>query len=547
MPTHGRSLSTFTRRSAKSDERNKERDEALRGLGLNIGPPNGLAASESKRSLKSVLSSSSPPLPHSDSYPDVGAASLAAYAGKARPAAARSDTSTKATRAAKNLAPVVLDKKGMSSIPLASPSATMPPVSAPPTVTLFGRRALPTSESKVSLPVSSDGSAPSTPGPCTPSASIILSPPGGSYFTAKPGVPSSGRLTPGGFNHKLISLEEARLRESERSAAAQRVAASAPPVEAAAQSDSPRSRPPPAIESIPMRRGISSPSAISTSPVLAASAPPHKALKAKKSGFLKRMIGVADKHAERPPMPLALYASMTSSPSVSTLDTATSPAPATMSRSVGPNLAASMSPPVANTRVTFSTPPAVEETERVRRVPAPTLSLRPVSMAFSASLPSDFLAAGPSAQALAHSLSPPTANPSLVSQPASLSPPPSASPLSEPVHSPRAASFKSSMSPTAPSIFEEHVSGTTTPMTPAFSLSFRPTSEREREGETVPLARYVALQDEFARARKAWMAMQHELEGRVKELVGEVEKARHKECEKCGGEAAVAAASASQA
>ncbi|PRQ76034.1 hypothetical protein AAT19DRAFT_13056 [Rhodotorula toruloides] len=110
-PTHGRSFSTFTRRSAKSDERNKERDEALRGLGLNIGLPNGLAASESKRSLKSVFSSSSPPLPHSDSYPDVGAASLAAYAGKVRPAAARSESSTKATRAAKNLAPVVFDSK----------------------------------------------------------------------------------------------------------------------------------------------------------------------------------------------------------------------------------------------------------------------------------------------------------------------------------------------------------------------------------------------------------------------------------------------------
>ncbi|EGU11815.1 Proteophosphoglycan ppg4 [Rhodotorula toruloides ATCC 204091] len=537
-PTHGRSFSTFTRRSAKSDERNKERDEALRGLGLNIGLPNGLAASESKRSLKSVFSSSSPPLPHSDSYPDVGAASLAAYAGKVRPAAARSESSTKATRAAKNLAPVVFDSKA-PGFPLASPTAAMPPVSAPPTVTLFGRRAIPPSESKISLPVSSDGSAPSTPGPCTPSASTILSPPGGSYFTAKPGAPSSGRITPGGFNHKLISLEEARLRESERSAAAQRKAASTPPLEAAVRSESPRGRPS-AVESIPMRRGISSPSAISTSPVLAASAPTPKALKPKKSGFLKRMMGVADKHAERPAMPLALHASMSSSPSVATLDTASASAPATMSRSAGPKLVASIPPSASNTRITFSTPPAAEGSERVRRVPAPTLSLRPVSMAFSASLPSDFLAAGPSAHALAQSLSPPGASPFLLSQqPASLSPPSSTSPLSEPLHSPQAASFKSSVSPTTPSLFDEQVtaSGTTTPMTPAFSLSFPPSAEPDRagEGETVPLARYVALQEEFAKAKKAWLGMQYELEGRVKELVGEVEKVRGaaRECEKC--------------
>ncbi|KAJ8295056.1 Autophagy-related protein 11 [Rhodotorula toruloides] len=524
-PTHGRSFSAFTRRSAKSDERNKERDDALRGLGLNIGLPNGLAASESKRSLKSVFGSSSPPVPHSDSYPDVGAASLAAYAGKVRPGAARSESATKATRAAKNLAPVVFDSKA-PGFPLASPIAAMPPVSAPPTVTLFGRRALPPSESKISLPVSSDGSAPSTPGPCTPSASTILSPPGGSYFAAKPGAPSSGRITPGGFNHKLISLEEARLRESERSAAAQRKAASTPPLEAAVRSESPRGRPS-AVESIPMRRGISSPSAISTSPVLAASAPTPKALKPKKSGFLKRMMGVADKHAERPAMPLALQASISSSPSVATLDTASASAPATMSRSAGPKLVASIPPSASNTRITFSTPPAAEGSERVRRVPAPTLSLRPVSMAFSASLPSDFLAAGPAARALAQSLSPPGASSFLLSQqPASLSPPSSTSPLSEPLHSPRAASFKSSVSPTTPSLFDEHVaaSGTTTPMTPAFSLSF-PSHEREGECETVPFARYVALQEEFAKAKKAWLGMQYELEGRVKELVGEVEKA----------------------
>ncbi|BGP31873.1 hypothetical protein JCM10296v2_003651 [Rhodotorula toruloides] len=546
-PTHGRSFSTFTRRSAKSDERNKERDEALRGLGLNIGLPNGLAASESKRSLKSVFSSSSPPLPHSDSYPDVGAASLAAYAGKVRPAAARSESSTKATRAAKNLAPVVFDSKAPSHFPLASPTAAMPPVSAPPTVTLFGRRAIPPSESKISLPVSSDGSAPSTPGPCTPSASTILSPPGGSYFTAKPGAPSSGRITPGGFNHKLISLEEARLRESERSAAAQRKAASTPPLEAAVRSESPRGRPS-AVESIPMRRGISSPSAISTSPVIAASAPTPKALKPKKSGFLKRMMGVADKHAERPALPLALQASMSSSPSVATLDTASASAPATMSRSAGPKLVASIPPYASNTRITFSTPPAAESSERVRRVPAPTLPLRPVSMAFSASLPSDFLAAGPSAHALAQSLSPPGASPILLSQqPASLSPPSSTSPLSEPLHSPQAASFKSSISPTTPSLFDEHVtaSGTTTPMTPAFSLSFPPSAEPDRagEGETISLTRYVALQEEFAKAKKAWLGMQYELEGRVKELVGEVEKARASgtECEKCGGQAMVRA------
>ncbi|BGP24457.1 proteophosphoglycan ppg4 [Rhodotorula toruloides] len=528
-PTHGRSFSTYTRRSAKSDERNNERDEALRGLGLNLGLPNGLASSESKRSLKSVFSSSSPPLPHSDSYPDVGAASLAAYAGKVRPAVARSESSTKATRAAKNLAPVVFDSKAPSLYPLASPTAAMPPVSAPPTITLFGRRALPPSESKISLPVSSDGSAPSTPGPCTPSASRILSPPGGSYFTAKPGAPNSGRITPGGFNHKLISLEEARLRESERSAAAQRKAASTLPLEAAVLSESPRGRAT-TVESIPMRRGISTPSAISTSLDLATSAPTPKALKLKKSGFLKRMMGVADKHAERPAMPFASRASMSSSPSVATLDM-----PATMSRSAGAKPVASIPPSASNTRITFSTPPAAEGTERVRRVPAPTLSLRPVSMAFSASLPSDFLAAGPSARVLAQSLSPPTAL-LLSQQPASLSPPSSTSPLSEPLHSPQAASFKSSISPTTPSLFDEHVqvSGTTTPMTPAFSLSFPP--EREGEGETVPLARYVALQEEFAKAKKAWLGMQYELEGRVKELEGELEEVetRAGECEKCG-------------
>ncbi|GAA5848047.1 hypothetical protein JCM9279_007427 [Rhodotorula babjevae] len=555
------SVNTLLSSRALSDDGRHESETGLAGLGIGIEASRGLSASDSRRSLRSLKPSPSVPLGLGEPLPDVAGASLAAYAGRAtpRPSTARTGSAGRLPKVARTPASVVVADPS-SSAPLTSPTWAAPPMSAPPTVSLFAHaRALTASDSKASL-LTSPGSAPSTsPSPSTPIALHALgtSPASsavGSYFPqvpgASPGPPPSTATRPAtGFaGHRLISLEEARQRESERSAAAQRKAASTPPLETVVDRTASRLREPrtrsTTNESLSSRRGVQSPSAIVTGSPKGGQTP--KAIKPKKSGFLKRMMGgggssSGDKHQDRLPSLDSFRPSLPTSTSILSLSSTTPSS--SLGKSAGLRAAAGpLSSSASSGHISFLPAPPPDSHDRLhKRDHVPALSLRPISMAFSAGLPSDFLATIPSPIVEDESRSPtmPTSAPiRLRAHSERLTPPLRSAPLptlAEPLASPYAASFKSSISPGAPSIlFDESpawtTSGTTTPMTPAFFSSASTDSSLAPE-------RLALLQDEYAAARRAWAHMQYELESQVKVLEAEVQRLRAGSaaaCEKCG-------------
>ncbi|BGP39828.1 hypothetical protein JCM10449v2_003780 [Rhodotorula kratochvilovae] len=551
------SFSTLLSGRLLSDEEARERERGLAGLGIGVDTSPVLTPSESKRSFGSLKPS--PSMSLGEPLPDVAAASLAAYAEKAmaRPVSTRTGSASRVPKVGRTPPPVLLDM--VSSAPLASPTGPTPPMSAPASVTLFAHaRALTASDSKTSLPPSSGSTASNSPSPSTPGALNALgsspaSPSAGSYFSTVPGAPANpARKQASGFSgHRLISLEEARQRELDRSAAAQRKAASTPPLEtvvdrSATRFKEPRTRDSTA-ESLSSRRGVQSPSAIVTGSPKGAPAP--KTLKPKKSGFLKRMMGGGvEKHQDRPQMPDPFRPSIPSSSSIPTLSSAT-PA-SSLGRSGGLKVAESLSPSASTGRIAFVPTPTTDRSDRIgKRMPAPALSLRPVSMAFSAGLPADFLANIPSPLKSGSAASPPsTISPPLRPSAFGLSPPTHSASLPilpEPLVSPHASSFKSSVSPNAPSaLFDDIVppssAGLTTPSTPAFLGALAPFPSSDAAHATPE--RFAALQDEYASAKRAWVRMQYELETQVKALEGEVQRLRvaagERRCDKCGADGA---------
>ncbi|KPV75415.1 uncharacterized protein RHOBADRAFT_43921 [Rhodotorula graminis WP1] len=556
------SVNTLLSSRALSDDGRHEPEPSLAGLGIGLVSSRGLSTSDSRRSLRSLKPSPSVPLGLGEPLPDVAGASLAAYAGRAtaRPAATRAGSAGRVPRVARTPASVVVVDQSSAPAPLASPTWAVPPMSAPPTVSLFAHaRALTASDSKASL-LTSPGSAPSTsPSPSTPNALYHLgtspaSSAAGSYFSqvpgASPGPPPSTTPKPaGGFaGHRLISLEEARQRESERSAAAQRKAASTPPLETVVDRSASRLREPrtrsSTNESLSSRRGVQSPTAIVTSSPKGGQTP--KAIKPKKSGFLKRMMGGGggDKHPERLPALDSFRPSLPSSTSILSLSSTTPGS--SLGKSAGLQVAAGpLSSSTSSGHISFLTAPPTDSRDRLNKRPhVPALSLRPISMAFSAGLPSDFLATIPSPIVKDEAPSPamPTSAPiRLRSQSDKLTPPLRSAPLptlAEPLASPYAASFQSSISPGAASVlFDESPActpfGTATPITPSFcGNAASPPSDSAFTAE-----RLVAVQDEYAVARRAWAHTQFELESQVKALEREVQRLRAgpaRACDRCG-------------
>ncbi|GAA6027325.1 hypothetical protein JCM8097_002594 [Rhodosporidiobolus ruineniae] len=565
-----RSFSILTSRPRGSPlGESKEQEEALKGLGLGLGTNTSISGSESKRSLKSLLKASSA-LSESESFSDFMAttppatvratkhSSPAALPFPSRPASERTDSSSQVSKVPRASPPVVFEMVApRTSSPLASPTSANPPKSAPATVTLFfeGQASAPSrSDSKASLTVqqpqrsNSSGTPTSTPG--TPAAlSSVVSPgsaPGSpSYFNAVPGSSRKGNDSPPSFSHKLISLEQARqIQENERAAAAARTREST-------------------AESLPARRGVPAPASISTAspsaPIPAIAAPaPVRALKPKKSGFLKRMMG-GDKYERTPEMPSAplpdtfrpLVAdesyrpSLSSSASIPTLSS-TSP-PTSLGRASGRKVAEQSG------RVSFLPPPAADPKERINKGPVvPALSLRPISMAFSAGLPSDFLAASPAADGPPPSASSPALS-ATVAKPIPGSRAPSVSSPPALVAALTPGSLQSSTSTAATSLFDEisPPSGSTTPLTPAFlSSSLSSSSGLGDDGKSVSHERFTALQDDFLRAKRTWKRQQGELEAQIRALQIELEKPREESaalvassqvppkegeaCERCG-------------
>jgi len=547
--SRARSFSVLTSRRNNTIDENKERDDALQGLGLGLGQVTSLPDSPSKRSFKGLVKSYSG-LPSSESFHDLSARTKSQLDFTCRnkqssPPEISSPTVT-----------IVSERQRVEAGQLRKPSRPAPPPvtfdlvasrqpssdvprSAPPTVSTFAR-----SDSHASLIIrhgpshtSSSTTLASSSSPSTPSAFVgappsPTSPDGmkGSYFTAVPGGAGHSPATPYSFGHHLISLEEARQRETDNRAASHRKIT--PPStrlnghdSSTSLSSKNRTRES-TLESVGTRKTSTTPPATHfshSSPANAAtSLPTPRSLKPKKSGFLKRMMGGADR-SERMEMPNTvpsvepvrfseeprpIITSSASIPSLTSISAPSSLSKATAlktSHPISPNPAAS--PSLHSSRVAFAVVPTPDPNQRLRKGFAPSLSLRPVSMAFSAGLPSDFLANLAAAE---------TANANLKTSPNA----------PEALVSPNAPSFKSVTSTAPTSVFDEAVLSPSalplTPLTPTFPLS--PAVSPGFQDELS--SKYASLQDEYLKAQKTWKAIQWELESQIRSLQIELEMTR---------------------
>lgn len=579
-----------SRKPAPSEADIKASEEAFRGLGLGVTGVN-LARFESSSSLSSKA------LPIGQSFLDLDDEKPQPVPKKKQSAPAPSNPSAftfppppssppsppksrKSFSSSSRVRPPPITFEmitpSSSTLPLASPNATSIPRSAPPHMASFVT--VPRSDSSASLGVrvpmtSASGSSLATSGsssPSTPTGMTTNFPPSptsptGSYFG-----PRSGAASPTGPGYKLISLEEARERESQRIAAVlAKKEKSMTPVEHIAGredvmyggSSKDRSREHTA-ESVTRTRATSGPasSAASTAPshgslpsISTLAQAPVKTLKPKKSGFLRRMMG-----ADRAP-PIEQQQPSLPSPPLSDLARCDSATPSAQ-LAASPPYSVTISSPHASidlrhansarggltpspsvsfttaapaSRVSFLPTPAPDPELRLRKGLAPSLSLRPVSMAFSAGLPSDFLANVNSESKLSSSAS----TPSAPMQIGGWTSPPSTSPISpsqrptsptesliagsgpSSAQSPFASSFASSTTAGQSSLFERDEDLAATPITPAF-----PSSPTNPTSPVLNVGSYAALQEEYSRARKAWKNQQWELETQVRVLQAELEQ-----------------------
>ncbi|GAA5909921.1 uncharacterized protein JCM6883_003134 [Sporobolomyces salmoneus] len=559
--SRARSFSVLTSRknnNSTSAEEVKEREEALQGLGLGLSQVTSTPVPESpsKRSLKGLVKSYSG-LPSCDSYYDLTtrAKSQLDFSGR-RHGSAEEIVSPVVT--------IVSERQRVEAGQLRKSARAPPPVtfdlvsaqniprSAPPTVSTFAR-----SESHASLivrrpsphPSSSMASLTTSSGPSTPSA-LIPAPPsptspdatrGGSYFTAVPGGGGGGGSSqsptaPYSFGHHLISLEEARHRDTENRRKVTPPSSRLPGHDSLSSLSSKARTRESTLESVGTRKHSTTPPALQSSnsspATTVSSLPTPRSLKLKKSGFLKRMMGGSDKHDrfEVPtPVPIldsssrvshseevrTVLASSASIPSLNSVSVNSVSAPSSLSKATGvtaqplppsPNPTPTL--PTSSSRVAFGPTPLADPNQRIRKggFVAPSLSLRPVSMAFSAGLPSDFLANLAAAE---------TAN--------------NASNLassSEPVISPNAPSFKSAVSNASASVFDEAVLSPSalpiTPLTPTFPLSPLASPGPNDNFAT----KYVALQEEYGKAKSNWKTQQWELESQIRSLQIELMKSK---------------------
>ncbi|KAK4704758.1 hypothetical protein P7C70_g1451, partial [Phenoliferia sp. Uapishka_3] len=373
-------------------------------------------------------------------------------------------------------------------------------------------------------------------------------------FFSTPTSPTGVAPSSPGPGYKLISLAEARKRELERvaQAAAQRKAML--PVEHIAgrnevsygtssesRSSSGASR---AVLTSPLPSTSTGPGSASAT---SSTSPPFKStttttppavreLKSKKSGFLKRMMG-GEKPGALPPLPDRSYSdppvtesfrslpddyvhpsqlSVTvSSPVVSASVPATatsrSPIPTSTNSTMNTN-------PTTGGRVAFLSAPAPSPDLRIRKGLAPSLSLRPISMAFSAGLPMDFLAEKEKGGDSSSYLTPKPLSPTNDGN----------------LQSPFAPSFRSGSS-TRSTMFDSDAASLTsstavTPITPTFSPLIPYFNEGGKGMKTPGSAEgeggFARLQEEYLRERMAWGKRERELEGVIKGLRVELEEAR---------------------
>ena len=425
---------------------------------------------------------------------------------------------TTTSRARGSPTPVLFDIIAPGA-PLPSPTSLIPPRSAPANIATFSasERASGRSSTMDSLSAYTTLTNPRSPSfpPSPPSPS--------SSFVPLAGVDETIATTSPGAGYTLISLAAARQRETDRvsAAAAQRQAML--PVEHIA-----------GREEVVRRVGTPQRSRESSGGDLS-SASSGKTLKAKKSGFLKRMMG-----GDRPPVPSM---PMERSPEVPVVESfralpddyvhsAPFPPPVTIS---SPHQSVDL-----KSSVSFKIQPAPPGRANLLKMPssdqlgarlAPALSLRPVSTFFSPGI-AGFLAD----DTTSHSRN--TTSPSTL-RGVSPSRSPTTPDFATPIQSPFAPSFHSST--TGSSLFDDGASisssSVTTPLTPGFSPSIShfhprpfsppfspkalpdPLASSRDGGESVAVG-----QEQFARAKQTWKKMQWELETQIRTLKAEVER-----------------------
>lgn len=326
--------------------------------------------------------------------------------------------------------------------PLANLTAKIPPqvTSSPSSRSL---------SSTITSPVSPGGYSRS------PSSPLLYSP----SMTLSEGESITTLGNEGGY--KLISLMDARQRESDRKATS-------------------RSREP-STNSYGLTRDVNSLSTLGSTEneVPVAGGGVVKTVKAKKSGFLKRMMMGGGSGGVSPPT-TPITPTMDLQPSKEFLQSL----PEIYKLPPPPLPTATSRPSTGN--LSFLNPPIPDPSEQRSKKTflAPTLSLRPISTAFSAGL-GDYLATQP---------------------------------IPTPLNSPLAPSFTSTTTKSS-SIFEDSSSfssATTTPLTPNFTTQ----SKQPLIGGGESLN---SLKEEFIRASNAWTKKQWELETQIQGLKKELE------------------------
>ncbi|KAL8292560.1 hypothetical protein RQP46_001172 [Phenoliferia psychrophenolica] len=574
--SRARSFSVLSSRRAATAETDKETkqasDEALRGLGLGLLPDHGESPpTPPKRSVKTSKPSGIRVDPTFD-FDDTSRPSSAngrkatEFGGMNLPGSSPLPTppsslpkSYKASRG-RSPVPVLFDMITPGSALPEVPALPAVPKSAPAHLSSFSasETLLPKSSSTSSLtvkipPINASGSlhslasGGSMPSPTSHFSSSPLSP---EFAEAplSPGGSASATSLAGAPGYKLISLAEARQRETDRVAVAAAQRKAMLPVEHIVGRSSDVSYGAPE----PRQRESSASSAAGRSSmhstmlpasILSAAAVPApiplarvstsntiaRELKSKKSGFLKRMMG--DKGGV-PAMP-DRYDSPSESfrplPDSYVHDANSTPGASSLAKS-SPN---------PGGRVAFLSTPVPDPAQRLGKGNVPSLSLRPMSMAFSAGLPMDFLL---EKEAI---LAPKLASPVVEHHP----------------HSPFAPSFRSAT--TQSTIFDNDSvslsSSAATPVTPAFSSPLippysAPYSAMARSPSSSSYdgpESFAALQAQLLREQKAWKNQEWVLESQIRVLnleldetkgfnrdrhdgSGPADEAPHGRCSECG-------------
>lgn len=443
------------------------------------------------------------------------------------------------------LTPLVFDRS--------LPTPTTPPLphSAPPYITTFSAddKINPRSVSAGSTTTQSrslHSTSPTTPS--FPPTTNISAP-----FSAVMGYDGTALTSNSGTGYKLISLEMARMRETERVAAAAASRKAQLPVENRPETtystatSSGNSNP--ASTGRKSSYGKEESSGGSTNSSSNAPAP-HPTLKNKRSGFLKRMLGGGDKVV--PPLPSAPSQKVEPEETFRAIDDEYDIGSLMLKQTSVPSNNAPIvitlaSPlPSLHSTSTFTSSASFNqfdsEDESKQNGLAPSLALRPISMFTGFGLPDNFLSTiskedivvQEDTPRIRSTKSPTGAIPSPLILTPSTSYPFLASPPGSTASTPLAPRFPSSATHTT-----LHAPASSNQSTPTAELKTlpSPTSANNTRSYYEPqaLETYTELQQRFTLASLEWKGLQEDYEFQIKVLTAEVERYK---LEGAGGESA---------